>query len=328
MSVQKQGNESRDESREQIAKTTTPKDILEGDAVHAASEGAPVPGGGYAAPDWFRIAPQWSASEPYRCIDAHLHVDQYSEGEREKLLEQSFEDGVEAVVAVSMGLRSSQENRRLAERYSGRILPAYGWHPEQEPLTLPARDELISWIKARHESGEKFAIGEVGLPYYKRTEAEANGEAFDEKPYLDCLESFISLAAELDRPLALHAVYEDADKVLLLLRNYGISKAHFHWFKGSQSSITAMAAAGYMISVTPDVAYEEEIRKLVESYPLELLLAETDGPWPFEGPYSGHTTVPSMTRGVIRDIAAIKGLTERATAKALLSNTKRYYGIG
>ncbi|MNR53301.1 hypothetical protein D3C85_1732940 [compost metagenome] len=56
-------------------------------------------------------------------------------------------------------------------------------------------------------------------------------------------------------------------------------------------------------------------------------MAETDGPWPFEGPYSGHATVPSMTRGVIRDIAVIKEVDERLAAETLLSNTRRFYGI-
>jgi TatD DNase family protein len=298
----------------------------------AASEDISDPNGASATKDEhdahaLRRSPQWGAAAAWRCIDAHLHADQYTEEERHDLLEQAFEGGVEAVVAVSMGLRSSQENRTLAERYPGRVMPAYGWHPEQEPLCPSDRDELIGWIKARHEAGESFAIGEVGLPYYRRTEAEANGAVFDEEPYLDNLEAFISLAAELDRPLTLHAVYEDAEKVMRLLLAKGATKVHFHWFKGSADTVKAMAAAGYMISITPDVAYEEEIQSLVKAYPLELLMAETDGPWPFEGPYSGHATVPSMTRGVIRDIAVIKEVDERLAAETLLSNTRRFYGI-
>lgn len=274
-----------------------------------------------------RSGPWWGARSPLPCMDAHIHLDLYSESERRALLKQAAADGVFAMVAVSMGLSSCMANAELAKASPGLIFPAYGWHPEQEPIAAEQLQELLAWIRSRHAAGERFAIGEVGLPYYKRTEAVASGAPFDEAPYTAALERFIVLAAELDLPVVLHAVYEDADKAMTLLRKHGIRKAHFHWFKGSQDTVLAMAEAGYFISVTPDVAYENEIQSLVKQYPLEQMMTETDGPWPFEGPYNGHATEPSMTRGVIADIAAIKGLTERETADALLSNAKRFYGL-
>jgi TatD DNase family protein len=42
-----------------------------------------------------------------------------------------------------------------------------------------------------------------------------------------------------------------------------------------------MKENGYFISVTPDVVYDEEIQLLVQRYPLEQMMIETDGPWPF-----------------------------------------------
>ncbi|WP_338131236.1 TatD family hydrolase [Cohnella rhizosphaerae] len=86
--------------------------------------------------------------------------------------------------------------------------------------------------------------GEVGLPYYTRTEAEARGEAFDEAPYLAQLDDFVRLAAELDRPIALHAVYEDADKALAILDRRGVRRAHFHWYKGSPETTARLAERG------------------------------------------------------------------------------------
>ncbi|MBH5316727.1 TatD family hydrolase [Paenibacillus sp. GSMTC-2017] len=263
----------------------------------------------------------------FACIDAHLHVDLYTEEERTTLLEEAFRDGVEAVIAVSMNLASSKTNDGLAKKYAGRVHPAFGYHPEQELPSAAEREQLFRWIRERDAAGEAFAIGEVGLPYYKRTELEATGEPFNETPYLSLLESFVALAAELDRPIVLHAVYEDADKVCDLLQRYGIRRAHFHWFKGSRDTVERMIKAGYFISITPDVAYEREIIELVEQYPIHLLMAETDGPWLFEGPYSGQSTNPSMVRHVIADIAAVKGMNAAKVASVLLENTKRFYDI-
>ncbi|WP_243643877.1 TatD family hydrolase [Paenibacillus pinisoli] len=260
-------------------------------------------------------------------IDAHIHLDLYEPAELHPMLEEAFRSGVEAVVAVSMHLASCQANERLARRYPGRVHPAYGFHPEQELPGDDERERLHDWIRVRHERGEAFAIGEVGLPYYMRTEREAAGERFDETRYLEWLESFVKLAAELDRPIVLHAVYEDADKACDLLQRHGVRKAHFHWFKGSAETIARMIASGYYVSITPDAAYEPEIIELVKRYPIGQLMAETDGPWPFEGPYSGRKTIPEMAGYAAADIARIKGMAAEEAEAVLLRNTKTFYGI-
>ncbi|MHA6484564.1 TatD family hydrolase [Paenibacillus sp. strain BS8-2] len=260
-------------------------------------------------------------------IDAHIHIDLYPVDQQEALLEEARRQQVDAVVAVSMDLNSSMRTRELARRHTGFVHPAYGYHPEQEPPTLEERELLLDWIRERHRGGESFAIGEVGLPYYKRSEAVAEGAAFDEEPYIELLECFVALAAELNRPIVLHAVYEDADKVCNLLERYGVRDAHFHWFKGSAETMERMVKAGYLISVTPDVGYEEEIQDVVRRYPLELMMAETDGPWPFEGPYADRETVPAMTRESVIGIAAIKGMDPLETAEKLYLQTRKFYRL-
>jgi len=263
------------------------------------------------------------------CIDAHIHLDLYELEQREELLERAFAEGVAAVVAVSMHLESATLNREIALRYAGRVHPAYGFHPEQPIPAAKELDELFEWIRLRHEAGESFAIGEVGLPYYTRTEAEqAAGEmVFDETPYLQLLDRFAALAAELDRPLILHTVYEDADKACDIMERHGIRRAHFHWFKGDAEVIRRMVACGYMVSVTPDIAYEAEIQELVRQYPIELLMVETDGPWPFEGTFAGQPTRPAMAAEAAKHIANVKELPEEQVAQLLLANTRRFYGI-
>ncbi|QNK54667.1 TatD family hydrolase [Paenibacillus sp. PAMC21692] len=266
-------------------------------------------------------------SDSFPVVDAHLHVDLYPSEEQEELLAEAFSQGVETVVAVSMDLASSIRTREMAFRHRGRVHPAYGFHPEQEAPSELEREELLTWIRERHAAGEAFAIGEVGLPYYKRTEAEEAGEPFDETPYLLLLESFVALAAELDRPIVLHAVYEDADKACSLLERYGVRKAHFHWFKGSPDTMRRMAEAGYYISVTPDIAYEDEIVEVVRRYPVELMMAETDGPWPFEGPFSGRATVPEMARESVLGIARVKGIAPEEAARGLFLQSMKFYNL-
>lgn len=230
-------------------------------------------------------------------IDAHIHLDQYEE----HMLAGLKDQGIEALIAVSMNLASSKRTRELAARYPGLVKPAYGFHPEQP---LPAEDELdalLKWITDHADS--MAAIGEIGLPYYSRAEAIARGGAWEMEPYLALLDRLLGLAAQLAMPVVLHAVYEDAWTVCDLLERHGLTQAHFHWFKGPAATVERMISRGYFISFTPDLLYEPEIQELARRYPPELVMAETDGPWPFEGPFAGRSTHPAM----VHDVAAAWG---------------------
>jgi TatD DNase family protein len=259
-------------------------------------------------------------------FDTHIHLDLYEPEERNRMLEAAWGTGIEGVVSVSMGMKSCLVNRELALRHHGRILPAYGHHPEQPPLDGEGLQVLCDWTRERGAEQESFAIGEVGLPYYMRKEAEGRGDTFDLSPYMEQLEGFIRLAAELDRPIVLHAVYEDAEAVLDLLERHSIRNAHFHWFKGSPCTVARLLRNGYYISVTPDVLYESEIRELAAVYPLNRLMVETDGPWPFEGSFAGKQTEPGMVRDVIREISLIRGLDAGDVADAVNENSRNFYG--
>lgn len=261
-----------------------------------------------------------------RLFDAHIHLDQYGDAERLKILESLDSSGIDGLVAVSMGMNSCIANRDMANRWLGRIMPAYGHHPEQSPLDESELDLLCNWIRERNAGNEPFAIGEVGLPYYTRKDAETSGNAFDQKPYLLQLERFVRLAAEWDKPIALHAVYEDADVVLDMLVRYSIRRAHFHWFKGSSAAIERIVRNGYMISVTPDLLYESEIKELAIRVPLRNLMVETDGPWTFEGPFAGKSTVPGMVRDVLIEIAKLRSVDVNAVQEVVRRNCISFYG--
>ncbi|UPW81353.1 TatD family hydrolase [Lysinibacillus sp. Ag94] len=247
-------------------------------------------------------------------IDAHIHLDQYKEHDIPTLLEEA-----EHVIAVSMNLSSSEKTWKLAKTYA-KVKAAFGFHPEQ-PLPSEAEEEaLFEWI--RQHAHEMVAIGEVGLPYYLRQD-----KAVDVRPYVALLEQFIVLAKELNKPIVLHAVYEDAAIVCDLLEKHQVTKAHFHWFKGDEEVIERMIFNGYFISVTPDCTYETEIQQLIKKYPIELMMVETDGPWPFKGQFDNKRTSPWMMDHSIEVIAAIKGLTTEEAARIITKNTTTFYNL-
>ena len=250
-------------------------------------------------------------------IDAHIHLDRYQDEEIKRIVLDSAR--IEALISVSFHLNSSKRNLLLSQKYP-KVKPAFGYHPEQ---ALPSENELnvlLNWMDDHRD--EMIAVGEVGLPYYLRQE-----QGISIAPYLEVLEVFISKAKIWDKPIVLHAVYDDAPLVCDLLEKYSVSKAHFHWFKGDQKTIDRMIRNGYHISITPDVVYEREIQQLVSVYPLELMMVETDGPCPFEGPFAGKMTHPNMMEESIRKIALLKKLSAAEVSHVLHQNTKGFYQL-
>jgi TatD DNase family protein len=260
-----------------------------------------------------------------KTIDSHIHLELYKPEERQMILNELTVFGVEHLIAVSMNLISCQATMELHRQFPEKVLAAFGFHPEQELPSDQDMDKLFAWI-VQHQS-EMIAVGEVGLPYYNRHAAEQKGELFNQQTYIDLLERFIALAAKLKKPIILHAVYEDADRVCDLLEKYNVIDAHFHWFKGSLETVSRMINHGYYISFTPDLFYENDLQQLAEMYPLSQIMVETDGPWPFEGPFAGKLTHPRMLVQTIHRLAEIKGITAEKTSEIIRQNTLRFYKI-
>ncbi|UUI42086.1 TatD family hydrolase [Oceanobacillus oncorhynchi] len=250
-------------------------------------------------------------------IDAHIHLDWYQPDEQEQLIQTLQADGM---IAVASDFESCQKVWWLAQKYPF-VYPAFGWHPEQ---ALPPDQEINRIFQEIEQKFEKIvAIGEVGLPYYTKR----NDDSLDIAPYHTILERFIQAAKKYNLPIVLHAVYEDASVVCDMLEKYQLEQAHFHWFKGDKATINRMIDNRYMISITPDCWYEEEIQSLIKQYPLELIMAETDGPWPFKELFQNQMTHPNMIIDVIKKIAEVKQLPFDKVRQQLTNNTYQFYHL-
>ena len=254
-----------------------------------------------------------------KLIDSHIHFDLYSAEEQKQIIESMDKFQIARLITVSQNLESAKLNLALSKTYNC-IHPAFGFHPEQ---ALPSEKEiaqLTEFILANED--EMIAIGEVGLPYYFRQETN-----LEQEKYIDLLEHFIVLAKRMEKPIILHAVYEDASVVCSLLEKHSIAKAHFHWFKGDDKTIERMLSNGYFISVTPEIVYKPKIQRLVLQYSLHQLMVETDGPWPFSGPFQDKRTDPKMMHDSVKMIANLKQTDRTAVYQQLYKNTRRFFAL-
>ena len=65
-------------------------------------------------------------------------------------------------------------------------------------------------------------------------------------------------------------------------------------------------AAGYFVSVTPEVVYRERDRDLVERVPVESLLVESDAPWQYGGEFTTLPSGPWLTARAAEEVAKLK----------------------
>lgn len=256
-----------------------------------------------------------------KLIDAHIHLDQYDDIEIAALADEN--EAIEAMVSVSMNLDSCKRNLVLSERFPI-VKPAFGFHPEQLLPTEKDLDELINWMRVNKD--KMAAVGEVGLPFFMRAENKVTKKDYGR--YIELLEIFVNRAKKWEKPLSLHAVYSDAPIVCDLLEKHSVPKAHFHWFKGDLRTTERMLANGYFVSVTPEVAMEEpENITLVQNYPINQIMVETDGPWPFKGQFIGKRTHPLMMKESLKKIAEIKGMKFEDINTQIRNNTTRFFNI-
>jgi TatD DNase family protein len=248
-------------------------------------------------------------------IDAHIHLDDPAYRHLAGVIRRARANGVACAVAVGSGVESNARILQIARDHPDFVWPCVGLHPER-PATEADLREVAAQIR-RHRDA-LVGIGEVGLPYYSLRDAQdpvgvqRAGEAR--------LRFLADLAAELDLAVILHAPHEAAGVALAVLQAAGATRAMFHWHKAGPAETAAIYAAGYCVSVTPEVCYRDRDRVLARDAPRDRLLIETDGPWPFRGPFGDRPTEPAMLLRVAAEVAALWGCAP-AEAEARLTAT-------
>lgn len=248
-------------------------------------------------------------------FDSHIHLDQYSESQIRHIIQTPKLAGV---LAVATDLASSQRLLAFKQQFP-RVYIAAGFHPEQPLPSSTEQSRLFEWIAKNHQ--ELTACGEVGLPHYLKRE-QPN---LDYQPYIVLLERFILLCKRYDLPINLHIVYDDTEIALELLAKHQIQKAHFHWFKASDKWLSELLKTSYFVSVNPDVLTNPKVQRVVECFPLERIMVETDGPWQHQG--FAVESIAEQLEATIEYIAKIKQLTKPQVAKQIRKNSRRFYGL-
>ena len=246
-------------------------------------------------------------------IDTHAHMcDGSFDNDLEQVLKRAASKGCCAIVSVSEDLEDSVKTLGLAERHR-MLLPGAGLFPTI--LDVEQAAKVYDFIEK--QSKKLFAIGEVGLDYWKVKEEpqrELQRQIF---------KGFIELAAHLDLVLNVHS-RSAGRHVLAMLTEHNARKVQLHGFDAKASTAMAGVDAGWFFSIPPSVVRSRQKQKLVKNLPLASMLVESDSP--VLGPDPKERNEPANCMIAMKAIAQIKGLKLEEVCEKLFENSCRLYG--
>jgi TatD DNase family protein len=250
-------------------------------------------------------------------VDAHCHLgDPAFDGDRLVVLARAAAAGVGHVVVIGESLAGSARAATLAREHAGLSATA-GVHPHEaaawDAATTPGLRELL-------QASELVAVGETGLDYhYDHAPRPAQRAAF---------EGQLALAADLQKPVVIHARDAD-DDMAALLRDWGgrVPALVLHSFAGSRALFTAGMEAGAYFSFSGMITFKNWRPAVPASEcPADRLLVETDAPYLAPVPHRGHRNEPAFVPDIVTALARQHGTSLDALARQTADNALRVFG--
>ena len=248
----------------------------------------------------------------------HLYDDKFEEGFFEAI-QKCLDNGISLIMLIGDNIKDSLKCIEGAKAFE-QVYCAIGIHPMD--VDSIALEEVKPQIKALLNSKVK-AIGEIGLDYYWNKEEETK---IKQKKYF--IEQ-IELANEVNLPIVIHARDSVEDCIRILKEHPCINKGVFHCYSGSLEQMKEILKLGFFIGLDGPVTYKNAVtpKEIARNVPLESLVVETDSPYLPPVPFRGKTNYPYYLPYIIKEIASLKGISEKEVEDATFENGKRLYRL-
>ncbi len=250
-------------------------------------------------------------------VDTHSHINVDKMADILPEILANLEDGtVGRVICPSFSFESSISSLGLASS-NDRVFCALGVHPDncQEYNT-----SVTEFLRKNAAHPKVVAVGEIGLDYHtSRLNRDTQFAVLDQQ---------IEIAGEFDLPVIFHIrdAFDDFFEWLESNRQR-FGRGVVHCFEGDAEVAQKVLDFGLMISITGLVTFKPraDIRRAVESVPLERLMVETDAPYLAPEPFRGRMNRPEYVEYVAKKIAEIKGMSLETVAEVTTANAYEFF---
>lgn len=252
-------------------------------------------------------------------FDSHAHLDgDRFDRDREKIIENFKEDGIEMIVNPGADIASSVKSVSLSKKHKN-IYAAVGIHPH-DANTM--NENTIEILRELAQNEKVVAIGEIGLDYhYDNSPRDIQKKWFREQ---------IKLAKELDLPIIIHDrdAHEDTYNILKE-ENDDRLRGIMHCYQSSLEMSQQFIDLGFYISLAGPVTFKKAKtpKEVAAGVPLDRLLIETDSPYLTPTPNRGKRNEPAYVCYVAGMIAELKGIPYDDVVKQTNENAKKIFQI-
>ena len=236
-------------------------------------------------------------------VDFHTHLHAYPD--HSQVAEEIGEHKI-ITVAASMDIESYKATKRIAQG-SPWVIPTFGIHPEKSD-TVTSLASLDTYLD------ESPIIGEIGLDecWCRQVPLPVQEKVF---------EYILDHCHRKRKYCVIHTKDAEA-RVLEMLKSFPDAKPIIHWYDGPADIFRKMLEKGYYTTFGCQVLYSDYIKELLKMTPMEQVLSETDNP-DSEKWLGGTDDTPLLIHRVVRDIAAVKGISESACCKTIYGNSRK-----
>lgn len=246
-------------------------------------------------------------------IDTHAHLAFADfDRDREVVIERCKKE-LWGVVASGARLDENLKVLALSKEHQGFVHATLGFHPTEKGDF----EKVIELIRKNKEG--VVGVGEVGLDYHWVKDAK------EREKQKDVFERFIGLAQELKKPLVIHSW--DAEKECFDMVRKSDAMAVFHCFSGSNELAKEIAAQGHHVSISTQICFSKNHRKIAKDVPIDKMLLETDSPFLSPNREQDKRNYPWNIKISAEKIAKVKGMEVQSVLEECASNARKVFGI-
>lgn len=248
---------------------------------------------------------------------AHYDDDRFDE-DRDLLLAQMLEVGVERIINVGASVESTKQTLEMIKQYEI-MYGALGVHPSE---INGLNEETFAWIAEHLNDKKVVAVGEIGLDYY-----------WDKEPEVQERQRYwfgrqLEIAREHKLPVIIHSRDAALDTMQVMKEHHAEQiPGVIHCYSYSKEIALEFIKMGYYIGVGGVVTFKnaKKLVETVENIPLERILIETDCPYMAPEPYRGKRNSSLYLPYVIEKIAEIKGISKEEVERVTEENARELF---
>jgi TatD DNase family protein len=250
-------------------------------------------------------------------VDTHAHLDfpEY-ESDRDQVIENARKSGVDYIINIGSGTRSSIDSVALAAKYPG-LYTTIGIHPHDADK---ADEEAIQRVEKLAGANKVVAVGEIGLDYYRNYSQAQNQRSLFVR--------FLKLAKNSGLPMVLHS-REAQEETIKIISDYLPLKAAVHCFSGDAGFLKTCLDLGFFVSFTCNVTYKkaDKLREVVKLVPMNRLMLETDCPYLSPEGFRGKRNEPAFVKVLAEEVARIKNTSFEEMAEKTTANAREFFRL-